>query len=534
MITNKLSTFFKPHITNLVYIFERVFMRIEISEDSLKDGILHMFNNNDVINWSISCFDKKVFRSGYDVFKHINQYWCFLPGYKQEKIFITFSKIKNMLEEIYEPSLLIYGLSDLVKDLFDDHLLDDVNHWMNFHSDITFVYEMDDVYIASDEKPGSREKTYLKSDYVELLAMTICLRIMIPVWGEFIYRTKRETDTLFKEFFAFQLLAKSNIINSPPMEKLRVYVSNNILSDKPLYQSIINGIGSETYPDWLLAKVLINKLCIGDITGINQTSSIVTFIWNFVSHKVNNSNTGNFANMVKAKEFESGDSYNEHNASRLETYKIKTELPLGDIVILEHYMDNPVNVALQLKPNVNLELLEYFINNSRLALNDQQIWKPQVAIAQYVLKPVVSPRGIDHLSKKHVINAIAIAQTLLWESNHKVLACLMSAIATSGDDAMLSGIDSRTRIPADLMNELNKWYPFNKINSQRKKGKVANVIISAIDEIEKELSQRDWLLTIGDEFVLEVTGKDGNRRFSCPPDIKILLARLIIELVKSR
>lgn len=514
-------------------------MRIELDEEELKNGQLQLniLHNGATIYWNISSFDKRAFQAGYDVFKHINQYWLFLPAWRQEKIFEIFQKIKNVFEDVFDTSMLIHSLLPLIKDVFEEHKLNEIKQWINFHSDIIIPYvsyKLEDTYIASDEKPGNREKTYLKSDYSDLLTMTVALRIMIPIWGEFIYRTKRETGTLFKEFYAFQLLSQTNIINSDPMNKLRIYVANNVQSDKPIYSSIINGVGSEDFPIWLLSKVLVSRLCVGDISGINQSSSLVTFIWNYINHKVNNTNTGSFAGMVKVKEFESGDALNDHNASRLEGYKIKTELPLGDVVILEYYMSDPINVALQIKPTVNLELLKHFLENAK-ALENEQLWKPQVALAQYILKPVMPPRGLIHLSKMQVISAIAIAQTLLWESNHKVLACLISAVATNNqNETLLSGIDSRARIPKDVMDELNVLYPFNKVSAQKKKGKVVNTVIGAIDELAQMFSQRDWILTVSNEHAIEVTGKENNRRFSCPHDIKILIARLIIELVKSR
>lgn len=510
-------------------------MRIELDANELKIGILQLniHHNESVIYWNISYFNRRSFEAGYDVLKHINQYWNYLPEYRQEKIFSIFNNIKNVFEDIYDTSLLIHSLLPLMSALFEEHKLEEIKQWMNFHSDIIFPYALDDVYLASDEKPGSREKTYLKSDYYDLLTMTIALRVMIPVWGEFIHRTKRETGTLFKELYAYKLLSQTNIINSEPMQKLRIYVNNNIQTDKPITSSIINGVGSEDFPIWLLGKVL-SRLCVGDISGTNQLSSLVTFIWNYINHKVNNTNTGSYSSMIKNKEFEKGDAVNDHNASRLESYKIKTELPLGDIVILEYYMNNPFNVAVQLKPDINLELLAHFLDNAKV-LNTEQLWKPQVALAQYVLKPVMPPRGLLHLNKVQVISAIAIAQTLLWESNHKVLACLISAVTTDNEnETMLSGIDSRARIPKDLMDELNILYPFNKVSTQKKKGKLVNSIVGAIDELAQLFSQRDWILTISNEHMLEVTGKNNSRRFSCPHDIKILLAKLVIELVKSR
>lgn len=539
-------------------------MKMELDVFSLKENqlILNITHAGKSIAWNISPFDKRVFAgnilatsvkvnldsvntddededenkpvtSYHDIFKHINQYWAYLPAWKQEKIFEIYAQIRNVLEEVYDTTILIGELIPLIHNLFEEHKLDEIGHWMGFHSDVILPHKLDDVYKIDDSKPGSREKTYLKSDYIDLINMTVSLRIMIPIWGEFIYRTKKDTGTQFKEFYSYKLLAQTHLSDCAPMEKLRVYVQSNIQSDKPMMSSIINGIGSEDFPTWLLSKVLVMRLCVGDISGSNISSSLVTFIWNFITQKVNGTNAGSYSSMVKPKEFESGDQSSDHNTSRLEGYKMKTELPIGDIVILEQYMDDPINVALQLRPSIDLELLNKFLLHAK-ALENERIWEPQVGIAQYVLKPVISPRGIPHLSKKQVINAIAIAQTVLWETNHKLLACLISAVATSNNnELMLSGIVSNARIPKEIMDELSVLFPFSKVSASKKKGKVANSAVVSIDELAQMFSQRDWILTVPTECILEIMGKD-IRRFSCPHDIKILLAKLIIQLANNR
>jgi hypothetical protein len=310
-----------------------------------------------------------------------------------------------------------------------------------------------------------------------------------------------------------------------------VYVANNIQLDKSMLSIIIDkGIASEDFPIWLLSMVLVRRLCVGDVSGSSQTTSLITFIYNFISQKVTGNNTGSYQGMVKVKEFESGDAFNDHNTSRLEGYKLKLEAPTGDISILEHYMSNPQQVALKVKPDIDLQLLNTFLVAAQ-ALNNEQIWKPQITLAQYVLKSVMPPRGIPHLNKKECIIAIAIAQTVLWETNHKLLACMITAIATSNfDEMMLSGIDSRDRIPKEYMDSLNELFPFTKTSASKKKSKTPNSAVATIDELSNLFSQRDWILTVPDEFVNEVIGNKSIRRFSCQSDIKVKLAKLIIEV----
>lgn len=489
-------------------------------------------HNGQTLLWNGSNFDKKCFGEDYDITKHINQYWAHLPHHRQEKIYGLYAKIRMIFEEVYETQQLIEELLPAIKALYEEHTLDEVGHWIGFYSDIAIpTGRFDETYVVSDERAGNREKTYLRSDYERLVSLALCLRVMVPVWGEFIYRTKKETGTSFKEYYAFQLLGQTELMNSVPMEKLRIYVQSNIQMDKPMHSTIIGGVGSQDYPIWLLGLVVVRRLCIGDISGSNPLTHLVTYIFNYISNKVNGNNSPTFGGMVKNKEFDSGDA-SDHNVSRIEGYKIKQEAPIGDMVILEHFMETPLNVARLLKPDIDLGLVEVFLQHAK-TLEGEPLWKPQIVLTQWVLNPVLSPRGVTQLSKLKTINAIAVAQAWLWTQGHHQLACLITAIASSTESELqLGGIDSRAKIMKDQMDELARLYPYTKVASAKQKTKPTNSAVSAIDSVASMLGQRDWILTAPNDCAAIVTKSESLRRYSCPYDIRILLAKLVIELAQ--
>jgi hypothetical protein len=80
------------------------------------------------------------------------------------------------------------------------------------------------------------------------------------------------------------------------------------------------------------------------------------------------------------------------------------------------------------------------------------------------------------------------------------------------------------------MEILKKIYPFATVNSTKQKTKPTNHAVAAIDIVCSQLSQRDWILTAPKQHIAQTLGQDTNMRFSCPHDIKILLANLIISL----
>jgi hypothetical protein len=81
------------------------------------------------------------------------------------------------------------------------------------------------------------------------------------------------------------------------------------------------------------------------------------------------------------------------------------------------------------------------------------------------------------------------------------------------------------------MKELERVFPYTRVSVSKKKGKVENSVLRAIDELSALLGSRDWTLTLPDDMVQQVTGQPNTRRYSCPQDIKILLANLILDIV---
>ena len=515
-------------------------MKLILLSDTLESIQPEMIVENKglKLRWNVSNFAKKEFtNNGNDVCKHINQFWATLAEETQSNIFAIFADIRRQMDIINDSTLLTKTILPLVKTLYEYHPLEKIEHWIIYNSDIILPSSQNNFfnqkflpdYVVNDQKPGNRIKTYTRPDYIGLVALTLSLRPMIPIWGEFIYRTKGDTGTRFKEFFSFRLLGSSNLIKSYPMEKLNSYVTNNIKNTQN-FSAILNGIGSEDYPLWLLSLVVVRRLCIGNITGINPDINLVTFVFNFINQKLNNTNNDTtFGQTVRPKEFPQ-DNGESDNSSRAEVYKMKQEISNGDIAIIEHFMKDPYHVAKLLDPEYDKELLDMTLETTK-ALNNSQLSRHQIILCQWVLSRVINPRGFSYLTKQKVINAIAITEAWLWKRKHYELSCLVSAVVSDNkDDLMIGGLDSRARISRDQMELLNKLFPYSVNRSQRPKAKPPNDAVVSIDIMTDLIGQHDWILTSHPEHTKTVTNSISYNRYSAPHEIKMLLANLVIDL----
>jgi hypothetical protein len=487
-----------------------------------------MKHNGREIHWSVALLEKTSFKGEFDIFEQINGYWGNLPTATQDKIFDVYQRIRDAFDKIWDSSELTRTLYPLVTELYSYHDLAEVRHWVNFHSTLNIPEGLKDTFKESYDTPGTRERTYLKEDYRWLVVLTVALRAMVPVWGEFIARTWKENGTTFKEYYAFRLLSYANIAKSEPMERLRVYVEHSLPADKSKAAAILGGISSEDFPIWILGLVVVRRLSVGDVRGIDPNSSLVTLIYKYIGQKVKGHDSS-FIGMVKDKGAEGSPQEGENNLSKLEGYKVKQEIPAGDIATMEFYMRDVTALALRICPDLDLDLLQKSLLTVR-QLEKEQIRDPQMVLTQWVMKKVLPPRGLLHLSKTLVLDAMAITQACLWHRGHYELAALGSAVAQTNNkgELQLGGVDSRARIPKEMVEELQALYPYARKASGKagKTGKQPSPGQIAVENMATLFSQCDWKLTLPSEWVAKVTNNRNNRRYSVPHDVKIKLATL--------
>ena len=132
-----------------------------------------------------------------------------------------------------------------------------------------------------------------------------------------------------------------------------------------------------------------------------------------------------------------------------------------------------------------------------------------------------------------MVKCLGLAQAWLLHNRHDKLAYLVTSYISVNENntLQLGGIDSRARITQEQMCELNKLFPYTYCKSIKQKTKPINDAVVSIDLVTGWLSQGDLILTVDKDIRTEATKVDNNR-YTCPHDIKQLLANLIINIKK--
>lgn len=496
------------------------------------DGILAKLelivsHNEENLIFDISSFDKKRFEK-FDVFEHINDYWAKLLAHEQEYIFGLYKKINEVFVNNWENNNISLGLYPLVAELVDYHDFDRIRTWISIHPNVNTPHGVfKEAYVINEERTTTREQTYLLHEFYDIRVLSLILRSVVPVWGEFLARTKKESGTAHKEYFAYNLLCRSKLMYSDPMLKLGTYIENSLGQDKAKHTAIINGISSEEFPIWLTGLVLVRRLCTGDIRGLEPKAHLVALLHKYVSHKVNGPEN-NYASIVNPKPFMKEGDTDSNNLSKLEQYKIKQELSAGDIVAMEFIFSDIETLARRLAPTMDMTLLHNALKTTA-KLNEVFICMQQIVITQWVLKPVMPAKCLLYVSKGTVVKAIALAQAVLIHREHHFLAAVVSSIEVSDKESFsVSSSESRARIPKEITDELNIYYPFYKRSASKQKMlKPTNQAIVSIDRVTDMIALNVWRPTIDPVYY-----KSTHRWIQIPHDIKVKVATLVLELAK--
>lgn len=495
-------------------------------------------HNGEVVTFSASVFTRKAFqREEVDVFESINRYWASLSPAIQQEIWLIYKNVYRGFDQIFSSDELYAHLKNCIIGLMQYHPLDRLELWISMDPSIVIPIDMKDSFVESIDSNNTRDKTYTRKDYIQLLALSLFLRTLIPIWGEYINSTRKESGMDRKEYMALQLLSNTGLLESEAMEKLKLY-TNQITKEKHRNpEKILDSISSWDMGFWLLALVCVRRLCVSDLTWNpeNPKAHIVTLVYKFLYQKVFNNTESD--STVKMKVFSDNSSGSDQNKrSIMESYRKRTELSLGEREEIEFAYEDVYGIAERLAPGITKEAVDSCLQSVRV-LSRERLGDPQLVMMSWVFKDVLIPKSVFYASKENSLRALGVLEAVLWHWGHKYLAVVASSHMILGQEEMvIAPIDSRGQINIDLQHEIQRLYPYvwstQKRNAQTTITE-AHPVLLAIDLVVDDLTTNAWRATASDDKMIEVFGEP-RRKLPINSGIKSDLARLIIDIENRR
>lgn len=506
-------------------------MRIDnISEKSNELSTIRTVHGDEFLDWGVSViYRRNNFKDLPNLFTQINAFFASLPTHKQDAIWAHYVAIHDVVKTVADQDRMKKRLIKLVREMYGFITSDDLVAWMRMHGKIWIPTTTKTEY---EDKP--RDKTYLRDDYYQLGVMSIALRPMVPIFGEYVEQIVRQVGNNYKEWFALSLISESWLYECPPMERLIVYIKSYADLPKISNGAVFKSLGTEELPDYLLAKVIVRKVSIGEVTVEDNNSSVISNVFHTIDTSLNSLDRNFWKQGSIIPKRNAAEKAEEDNMSSAENYKIKQEVSNGDIIMLSVYTENYTAMAQKVDPTVPLELVEGFVGIVN-QMSNMRIDQHHMTLSQWVMARSLSARAIPSLTKPALLRTIGVTQALLWHWGFKELAALMTAQpAVYEEEFALSTGDFRARVSKEYIAALMERYPY----AQRQGGKPTsihqnNVAIRAINLLTSEMSKCYWSLNLPKELLPDVAKHVVNGDMVVPAEIKNQLARLILERVPT-
>jgi len=504
-----------------------------------------VYGQEDLL-WDVTVFNNTSHRKNeFDIFEQINQFWYEKPESFQKQVFDVYKKIHEVFQFGGTIDGLTVELGPYVKELTRLHNPDDLAVWAQISARLYVSPSLLSEYSSNDTmaatrfiEAGTRNKTYLKKDYIKLLGLAICIRALVPVFGEFIFQTGASAGTNFKEFRAGKLLEGTVVEHCEAYDKLQVYVNDIIQTDKQKASPILDGISSETFPVWILYMIIVRRLTVGNLKGdpTQPNSHLVTYIHFYLSQRLLGYENNFSSGKVRDKDVGSSNTDEESKLSILETYKTPTEHSPGNYELMEFYASDTEWAIQVLCPQLDREIFKQACEASQFMLGPVPFYKAQSILVQNLIGPYLAPDVLQHILRIPSLGLYNVVQAMLWQYGYKELAAFITATIKE-DISGLSGSThtARMNIPRTMNDKIRELYPHLKRTSSRSaNSKVEPTPLTTIKNIVEMMSSQQWVMNIHENWLKELDTSMVNagrrREWRIPPDIRVQLAKLFIHI----
>lgn len=480
------------------------------------------------------------------IFDPINRYMQSLPMDRQDKIFEVYKQIRKVLSDVKTQVVennegvknLIEATQPLATELFS---LIDQNH---FHNWVWSVLRPNVPANIRDEfdpstMPGTRERTYLRPDYHELIPLAIIVRMACPFWLDFIFLTKTTLNKEFKDMHVYSIIQNSWPSKSAAMARLREFVTHTVGNDNKNPAAVLMGIGSDIFIDWVLTHVVVTKLPVVEVMGNNLTAPVAPALFSAIRARV--ATVTNTQPKIK-KKFADTSSNDENNQSYLEGFRSRMAITVGQeltgtsyvlktIKRLRRLRNSKTGLIERVAPDIDLRLVRECMKSCKILL-DVELVNQQVNLAAWLFHPYNQVRTIGNLRKTELVSLIAMAQAVLLHQGKIDLAILVSAIYKP------NGLDSDTVIGetiAPIRAPERAAYGRNFPIEQRTRGggrTPTNTVVEDVQVMVRMLQSFDITCTFSETLSEKYRPNATNPRYALAKNASFMFMDFVSELAE--
>ena len=523
-------------------------IEIPVAKSASDDKLCTITHGSEKLQWVVSYFiknttakpvfgDDEVPLPKEDLFKYVNQYLNSLSMNQQNMLFNLYKQARDVLTRTEEHDDLVIGLRAIITKILDFREFSVVHRWLRINTDLVNPVKVEETFVEDAAGRNKQSKTYIRSEYEELVTLTFLFRMLLPIYGEFIARISAYTDATSKEMIAFNLASMSDIMESTAMVRLVSFVENTIPKDTNKSPALIDGISSEDYDKWLLALVVMRRLIVGALQDTGDGATLVSLIYGYIVYRA--SNNTSFGGFIKDKKHPNAAPNDINELSSWEEYRIKEKHSAGDIALVQCDLEDANKLywrlCIGLDEAVSKEFEPGEPNTEFMELMSEPIGKGQLGMLKYIVSPLVSHRLLDEVERAEIFAAMTAGAAYLKRLGLLEQAILLTTVKRVSKTMIGSSSNVKHQITPERMEELNAIYPYVRKSQSRQT--VVDTKTSyevAFAAFEDEFRKSEWRITLPHTDIIRFTGGlKTTRAYACPTDLRPLLADFFIAMDTS-
>lgn len=484
-----------------------------------------IYHREDIQLWSINSFDKTCLHQmvidehgqevPYDPFREINAYISTLSQTAQDELWRVYEKMRKQIDDLVAFKEVSECLRDGLHTIYQMVQVDDVQRFLESRNLIEIPPSIEN----QDTRGYKEERTYNPQKYRGLISLAMCLRLALPVWGEYIALIGKGVGIDRKEIHSMHLLVGSRILQSSQYSDFNDFVLTTVEAGKVSKASIINGIGSEELISLNLAASFIRKVAVAPNL---KTELLVNDIYNYIAN--NGPDPDRRHGYIVEKNPK--DDTNKEEASILETYRIKESISSGDLELINYYCESVERVMLDTDKTVSTQLINECVK-MRSMLDNFEPSITNLRICQWVLA-IIPPTAMTKIDLEAKRSLLCATFGLLIHWGFPQIALMVTAQETFTEEGLTYAISSqRKQMTPELDEELDRVYPLKKGRNKDSINMAKNAINRYFTSIAGKMYKSVYPAYF-DELVKTVVGNDG--KHYPRPDTPLQLARMLIKI----
>ena len=468
------------------------------------------------------------------LFKEANEFILLLPEKDQNALFEIYARLESYFsefdyEDIESEKLTVAEyLSAVTKDIFKIVKYDDLLDYVRGNTALKIPADVHPTYTTDDKITQSyTDKTYCIKDYLELQAFSLGQRFMIPIWGPY-SKILETTAGRMKDYMAFCLLQNTCMWESEAFERACIYIEANIDQTMKNLSAMLNFLAKEEIPAYLLALASLRKLSISPLScGPNEDAHLMRILHGYATNQ-HKSLDKNIQPDVHDKE--NNHEFADDNTSVFGMFKMKEQISIGDLEIIQTYIGRYQSAARRIEPTVIDAHVEACVQ-AAVGLKGYRPSETQKGLAAWVASYIVPGVTIPLLDRKHLMTVMGITQAVLWAWKYYELAILLTAKPVPRDFNEHRSRAGRAHLSKELMEQLEVVYPMTfPVNNYVPGGESTNIGVRGIETIVLEFNKEEWEPTCPRALAKLHANSNISRRIDPSYNLRDQLAELLIRL----